>query len=86
MTDWSFRNKMFMAKVKVNSFPIDEGEFPKYRHHLMSDFVAMVLGGEIRLYSNEECEHFVSSSYVSVLYLSLISSTGNPRTSPISSI
>ena len=31
MTNWSFRNKMFMAKVKVNSFPIDEGEFPKYR-------------------------------------------------------
>ena len=37
MTDWSFRNKMFMAKVKVNSFPIDESEFPKYRQ--LMDFV-----------------------------------------------
>ena len=37
MTNWSFRNKMYAAKVTVNSFPIDESEFPKYRQ--LMDFV-----------------------------------------------
>ena len=37
MTDWSYRNKRYTARVTVRSLPIDESGFPRFRQ--LMDFV-----------------------------------------------